>query len=176
MLFVRTAGDPLGVAPAARRVLRELAPDAPVHEVRTMESRVADATASARFRTVLLTLFAGVALVLATIGTYGVIAYATAQRTQEIGVRMALGATRGDVARLVVGQGVAIAAVGGVLGLAGAFATTRVLRTLLYGVAPSDPATFLGISVLLAVAVLAANWIPARRAARVEPAVALRRG
>ncbi|HET7456056.1 MAG TPA: ABC transporter permease [Gemmatimonadaceae bacterium] len=176
MLFVRTAGDPLAVVPAVRRALHELSPDAPVHDVKTMAARVADATASARFSTVLLTLFGVVALVLATIGTYGVIAYATAQRTQEIGVRMALGATAGDVTRLVVGQGIAIAAIGGALGLAGAFAATRVLRALLYGVGPSDPVTFVGITAVLAVAVLAANWIPARRAARIDPMVALRRG
>jgi ABC-type antimicrobial peptide transport system permease subunit len=96
------------------------------------------------------------------------------QRTQEIGIRMALGATHGEVARLVVSEGVAIAAVGGALGLAGALVATRVLRSLLYAVEPSDPATFAGIVALLALAVVAANWIPARRAARIDPARALR--
>jgi predicted permease len=174
MLFVRTAGDPLALAPAARRALHDAAPGVPVYDVMTMEARVADATAAARFSTVLLTFFGLVALALATVGTYGVIAFATMQRTQEIGIRMALGATRGEVARLVVSEGVAIAAVGGALGIAGALAATRVLRSLLYDVEPSDPVTFAGIVALLALAVIAANWIPARRAARIDPARALR--
>jgi predicted permease len=174
MLFVRTAGDPLSVAATVRGALHEAAPDVPVYDVKTMEARVADATAAARFSAALLTFFGIVALALATVGTYGVIAFATMQRTQEIGIRMALGASRAQVARLVVGEGVAIAAVGGALGLAGALVATRVLRSLLYAVEPSDPATFAGIVALLALAVVAANWIPARRAARIDPARALR--
>jgi predicted permease len=176
MLFVRTAGDPLSVASSVRGAFRELAPDAPVYDVRSLEARVADASAASRFSTVLLTLFGVVALVLAAVGTYGVIAYATIQRTQEIGIRMALGASVSDVTRLVVAQGVGIALAGGVLGVAGALATTRVLRSLLYGVEPTDPVTFAAILTLLAAAVLAANWIPARRAARIDPAMALREG
>jgi predicted permease len=173
-LYVRTAGDPLAVAEPVRRALRELAPDAPVYEVRTMAARVADATAFARFGALLLAAFAGVALALATLGVYGVLAFAAAQRTREIGVRVALGATRGRVVRLVVGQGLAIAAAGGAAGLAGAFGATRVLRALLYDVAPSDPATFAVIVVLLGAAVVAASWLPARRAAGVAPTQALR--
>jgi putative ABC transport system permease protein len=174
ILHVRAHGDPLAIAGPVRQALRELAPDAPVFEVRTMAERVADATAFARFGALLLTLFATVALALATLGVYGVISFAAAQRTREIGVRVALGATRGRVVRLVVGQGLAIAAVGAAVGLAGAVAATRVLRALLYDVAPSDPATFAAIVVVLGAAVVAASWLPARRAAGVAPTEALR--
>jgi predicted permease len=174
MLFVRTAGDPLSIAAPARQVLREVAPEFPVSDVRPMTARVGDALSSARFSATLLGLFAFVALALATIGTYGVIAFAVAQRTREIGIRMALGATRRDVLRLVVGQGVALAAVGATLGIAGALAATRVLGALLYDVRPSDPATIVGVALLLGAAVVLASWIPARRAARVHPADTLR--
>jgi putative ABC transport system permease protein len=174
MLLVRTAGDPLALTGAVRRVARELAPGAPVFEVGTLETRFADSLAFARFGALLLTLFAAVALALAMLGVYGVISFAAAQRTREIGVRVALGATRGDVVRLVVRQGVRLAAVGAAVGLAGAVAATRVLRSLLYDVAPSDPATFAAIVALLAGAVLAASWVPARRAAGVAATEALR--
>jgi putative ABC transport system permease protein len=174
MLLVRTAMDPLALANPVRRVLRELAPDAPVFEVRTMSDRVAGAMAFQRFSTTLLALFAGVALALATLGVYGIIASAVAQRRAEIGVRMALGATRSAIVRLVVGQGLGIAVTGTALGLAGAFLATRVLRSMLYDVAPSDPLTFAGIVVVLALAVLVASWVPAWRAATVRPTEALR--
>ena len=173
-LFVRTAADPLALAPAVRRTVAELAPDAPVFDVRTMDARTADATAAARFRTVLLTLFGAVALALATLGTYGVLAFSTAQRTREIGIRVALGATHGQVVRMMLGEGAWIGLAGGAIGLAAALGATRVLRSLLYGVAPSDPATYLTIATLLGGAVLAANWLTARRAARIDPAAALR--
>jgi predicted lysophospholipase L1 biosynthesis ABC-type transport system permease subunit len=174
MLMIRTAVDPLSLATPVRRVLRELAPDAPVFEVRTMADRVAGAMAFQRFSATLLGLFALVALALATLGVYGIIASAVAQRRGEIGVRVALGATRGRIVRLVVGQGVGIALVGTAVGLLGALATTRVLRSMLYDVAPSDPLTFGGIVVLLALAVLAASGVPAWRAASVRPTEALR--
>jgi len=176
MLFVRTTGDPLGIAAPVRAALRELAPDVPVYDMKTLDARVADAMSYARFSTVLLALFGAVALALAAIGTYGVIAYGVAQRTREIGVRVALGASRGDVVRLVVGQGLRVAAVGAAVGLAAALAATRVLRALLYEVAPSDPATFVGIVAVLLVAVVAPSWIPARRAAGIQPTEALREG
>jgi putative ABC transport system permease protein len=176
MLFVRTAGDPTALAPAARRTLHELAAGAPVFDLRTMDERTADATAAARFRAVLLTMFGVLALVLATVGTYGVIAFAAMQRAQEIGIRMALGATRGSVTRLVLGQGLRIAAAGCTVGLLGALVTTRVLGSLLYGVTPFDPATFAAIVALLAGAVFTACWIPVRRASRIDPAAALRGG
>jgi predicted permease len=174
MLFVRTPGRPVALAGAVRRALHELAPALPVYDVATMESRVADATAYTRFSTVLLALFAAVALALATIGVYGVISYVVAQRTREIGIRVALGATRRNVVGLVVGQGVAIAAAGAVLGIAAALVATKVLRSLLYDVAPSDPWTFAGVVALLAAAVILASWLPAHRAASIQPTEALK--
>jgi predicted permease len=176
MLFVRTAGDPMAVIPAIRRAIGEIAPQVPLYDVRTMDMRVADAMSYARFSTVLLGLFAAVALALATMGTYGVISFAVAQRTREIGIRVAIGATRSDVVRLIVGQGAVLVAIGAVVGIAAALAVTRVLGTLLYDVAPSDPATFTAIVALLVTAVIAASWIPARRAASVQPTEALREG
>jgi predicted permease len=174
LLYVRTAGDPLAVAGAARRAVAEVASDAPVYEVRTLASRFGDALAFARLSAVLLACFAAAALGLATIGVYGVISFAAAERTREMGVRVALGATRGDVARLVLRQGLGIALAGGALGLAGAYAATRVLRSLLYDVTPSDPVTFAGVVALLLGVVLLASWTPARRASRVPPAEVLR--
>jgi ABC-type antimicrobial peptide transport system permease subunit len=122
----------------------------------------------------LLALFAAAALILATVGIYGVISFAVAQRTREIGIRIALGADRGAVLRLVVNQGVALAAVGLALGALAAFGTTRVLRSLLFDVSPTDPVTFGAVIVLLAGAAVAASWIPARRAAELQPTQALR--
>ncbi|MEJ7811456.1 MAG: ABC transporter permease [Gemmatimonadaceae bacterium] len=176
MVFLRTAGEPLALAAPARRVIRELSPASPVYDVKTMSAIVADAMSYARFSALLLALFGAVALALAALGVYGVVSFAVAQRTREIGIRVALGATRGDVLRLVVGQGVALAVAGGAAGLLVALTATRVLRSLLYGVAPSDPVTFAAIALLLAAAVVAASWIPARRAAGTPPAVALRDG
>ena len=176
MVYLRTAGDPLALAPAVRRVLRDVAPDAPVYDVRTLPSRVADASAYARFSAMLLALFAVMALVLAAIGVYGVISFAAGQRTREIGLRVALGASPGSVVRLVVGQGLEIALAGLVVGLAGALVATRVLGSMLYDVAPTDPTTYAGIVVLLVAAVLLASWIPARRAAGIQPMEALRDG
>ena len=173
-LFMRTANDPMGIIPAVRRTMGELAPGVPLYDIQTMDMRVANAMSYARFSTVLLGLFAAVALALATMGTYGVISFAVAQRTREIGIRVAIGATRSDVVRLIVGQGVMLVVVGAVLGIAAALAVTRVLGSLLYDVAPSDPLTFAAIVGLLVTAVIAASWIPARRAASVQPTEALR--
>jgi len=173
-MFVRTAGDPRAIIGAARREMASLAPGVPLYDIRPMRDRVADAMGYARFSAILLAAFAAVALALAALGTYGVISFGVSQRTKEIGVRVALGATHRDVLQLVVGQGITLAVVGGALGLVGALATTRVLRSLLYGVAPSDPATLAAIVVLLVAAVIAASWIPARRAAGVHPSEALR--
>jgi ABC-type antimicrobial peptide transport system permease subunit len=175
MIFVRSAaGDPVALTGSVRAALKELAPEYPVYDVRAMRERVADALAYARFSTVLLGLFAAVALGLATMGVYGVIAFAVSQRTQEIGIRMALGATRRNVVGLIIGQGVGIGLAGALIGLVAALATTRVLRALLYDTAPSDPATFLVIVTLLIGAVVLASWVPARRAATIPPTEALR--
>jgi putative ABC transport system permease protein len=171
---VRSSGDPLTLVGPARRAIHELAPQAPVYDVQTMSARAAAATAQARYSAILLALFAGVALALAVIGIYGVMSFTVAQRTREIGIRMALGANRSDVLRMVVGEGIALATVGAVAGLAGALAFTRVLRTLLFDVSLSDPATYVGIVLVLGLAAAVASWIPARRATRVSPTEALR--
>ena len=175
-IFLRTAGDPASFAAAARNAIAEVAPGAPVYDVMTMKARAADAMSLARFSTMLLGLFGVVALVLAAIGTYGVIAFAVSHRTREIGIRIALGATRANVMRLIVGQGFALVIVGSLVGVAAALVATRVLASLLYGVAPTDPVTFIAIVALLGAAVLLASWIPARRAARIQPTEALREG
>jgi len=174
MMFARSSVDPQSIAPAMRRELEALAPGVPLYDVQPMRTRVAAAMSYARFSATLLAVFAVVALLLAALGTYGVISYGVSQRTKEIGIRVALGATQGSVLRLVVAQGVGLATVGGILGLAGALATTGVLRSLLYGVAPSDPTTLVAIAVLLGISVVVASWVPARRAAGVHPSEALR--
>jgi putative ABC transport system permease protein len=174
MILVRTSGDPLALTPAVRQVVQGLAPGVPLYDVRTMESRTADSTAYARFATLLLGLFAGVALLLAALGTYGVIAFSVTQRTREIGIRVALGASTQQVTRMVVGQGLAIASVGAAVGLVVALATSRVMQNMLYEIKPTDPGTFASIVVLLLLSVAAASWIPARRASRIQPTEALR--
>lgn len=176
MLHLRTDGDPAAMTEAARRALREVAPGFPMYDVATLETRMGDALGSARFLAQLLTLFAALALVLAAVGTYGVISYAVAQRSREMGVRLALGASSGSVVRMVIRQGIVLATVGSSVGLAAALVTSRWLRSLLYGVEPGDPATLAGIIAILFVAVVIASWVPARRAASVPPVEALRGG
>jgi ABC-type antimicrobial peptide transport system permease subunit len=139
-----------------------------------MEEVVSAVQSRPRFLTVLLTLFAGVALVLAAVGIYGVISYSVAQRTKEFGVRMALGAQRADVLRIVLGRGMLLAALGVGLGLVGAFALTRLMDTLLFGVTPTDPSTFVGVSLLLVAVAYFASYLPAKRATQVDPMEALR--
>ena len=174
MLFVRTSGDPARLAPVVRRAVHELVPDFPIYDVRTMDDRAAESMGYARFSTLLLMAFGALALGLATLGLYGVISFAVAQRTREIGIRMALGATAHDVVQSVVRRGALLTAAGVVIGLAAAVGATRLLRSQLYDVAPTDPPTFAAIVVLLAGAALLASWIPARRAASVQPTEALR--
>lgn len=149
-------------------------PGVPLSEVRTLERIVDDAVSGTRFTTLLLALFAVIALTLATVGTYGVIAYGVSQRRHEMGIRMALGASRGDVVRLVLTSGGSVSLIGIILGVAGALVLSRVMRGLVYGVATLDPLTFLAVPLLLAGAALAACWLPARRAAATPPATALR--
>ena len=174
MIFVKTRIDPAAVAGPVRAALNEVAPGFPVYEVASMDKLVAEAAAFSSAAATLLTLFAALALGLATLGTYGVISYAVAQRRQEIGIRIALGASRADVLKLVVGQGIAMGAAGSLLGLVVAFAATRLLSSMLYNVAPTDPATLAIIVVVLLVSVLLASWLPARRAARVPAMLAMR--
>jgi putative ABC transport system permease protein len=145
-----------------------------ITRVRTLEELVSASVAQPRFYALLLALFAGIALTLAVIGIYGVMAYAVSRRTHEIGIRMALGAEAGRIQRLVIGQGMLLVGVGVLFGLLAARLLTRVLGDLLFGVKPSDPATFALIALVLAGAALLACWLPARRAARVDPLIALR--
>ncbi|HEX6943253.1 MAG TPA: ABC transporter permease [Gemmatimonadaceae bacterium] len=176
MVFARTTGDPSALAPSVRAVVRRVAPHAPVFDIRSMSARVATASAQTRFSAVLLGLFAVVALSLAVMGIYGVLSFAVAQRTSEIGIRMALGAERGRVLALVLRDAAVLALVGLAIGVAVALALTRVLRTMLFEVTTTDPLTYAGMAAVLALAVFAASWIPARRAARVDPVIALRKG
>jgi putative ABC transport system permease protein len=176
MIFVRTARDPLSLAAAARRTVGALVPGVPVFDIKTMASRTAVATAQARFSAVLLAMFAVTALLLAVIGIYGVMSFMVTQRTREIGIRMALGAERSQVQRMVIAEGLWLATAGAALGVGAAIGLTRALRSLLYDVRPGDPATYISIVALLGVAAAIASWIPARRASKVEPTEALRAG
>ena len=171
---VRTASDPLRFAPSLRRAVLELDPDQPVSRVASMEQNLMDSLAPKRLSTFLLGIFAALALALATIGIYGVISYSVACRKHEIGVRMALGARRGDVLRMVVAQGTELALLGVTAGLAASFGLTRVIRSLLFEVKATDPLVFAGVAILLTAVAALASYIPARRAARVDPMIALR--
>ncbi|MGH9162233.1 MAG: ADOP family duplicated permease [Vicinamibacteraceae bacterium] len=173
-LVIRTAGDPVGLAAAAREVVRRLDPNLPVAGVRTMEAVVADDTARSRLSSYLLAAFAALALFLATIGLYGILSYVVLQRRGEIGVRVALGADRGTILRLFIGQGMRLAGVGMTLGLVGALALTRLLRSLLYGVSTTDAMTFAAVPLLLVAVAVLASYVPASRAARLDPATTLR--
>ena len=170
---LRTDGAPDRLVPAVRRTMREVAPDLVVNDVATLESLVARDIARPRLSVWLLTGFSGIALLLAAVGIYGVMAYTVAQRTREIGVRMALGAGPFSVERLVVWQGMRPALIGVAVGLAGAFATSRLIASLLYGVSALDPVTFALVPLFLATIALLATYLPARRATRVSPTVAL---
>jgi predicted permease len=173
-VVVRSRSDPSSLAAAVTGQLRALDPDLPIYKMRTMGERVEASLSERRFSTLLLTLFAGLALGLAAIGIYGVMAYLVSQGTRELGIRLALGAAPRDLLLLVVRQGMTVAAAGMVLGLAGAFALTRFMRALLFGVQASDPLTFLAISATLTLVALVACYVPARRAARIDPIVSLR--
>jgi predicted permease len=174
MLFVRTSGNPANFAAALYGEVKALNKNLPAPKVQTMNDRLSDVVAQPRFQTLLLSLFGLVTLVMVSAGIYAVVSYSVTQRAHEIGVRMALGAQQREVLRLVIVQGMQQVLIGLVIGLAGALALTRVMRGVLYGVSTTDPLTFAAIALLLSVVALLACWIPARRAARVDPMVALR--
>jgi len=173
-LVVRGVFDPAGMKEALRREIRKEDPDLPIFGVRTMSEVMAASVAQKRFAMLLLGLFATVALLLAAVGVYGVMAYLVEQRAHEIGVRLALGAEARDILRLVVGRGLVLTLWGGAIGLLGALALTRFLSSLLFDLSATDPTTYLGVTLLLAAVALLACWIPARRATKVDPMVALR--
>ena len=173
-LAVRTQTEPASFAAALRQAVTGIDANLPVYEVSTMEERLFESVAQPRFRTALLGAFAALALVMALVGLYAVMAVSVAQRKHELGIRVALGAQRRDLMGLVLGQGVKLVCIGVALGLVGALALTRVLMTLLYEVKPTDPLTFLAAPVLLIVVAILACWAPARRAAGVDPLTALR--
>jgi len=173
-LVIHTAGDPLALVGAVRQIIRELEPAAPLAGIQSMEQVVAESVSNRRFSTQLLIGFATLALLLAGIGIYGVISYGVTQRTFEMGLRIALGAQRGSVLRLVVGEGVRLALIGLALGIAGALAVTRLMRALFVAVSPGDPRTLLTVSIAVGLVALFASWMPARRATVVDPMRAMR--
>jgi putative ABC transport system permease protein len=173
-LFVRTSGDPAALADKVRGEIRALDPQAAVSNVRTLETIRHDALQSPRLTAFLLGLFAFVALAISAAGLAGVLAYSVSQRTREIGIRMALGAARGSVLRMLLGQGLVSVGIGLLVGLVGALALSQLVSGLLFGVAPTDPMCFAGSAIVLVVVALAAAFLPARRATGIDPILALR--
>ncbi|MGI9182063.1 MAG: ABC transporter permease, partial [Longimicrobiaceae bacterium] len=173
-MVIRSQGEPLALAAAATAAVRQIDPNQPVAEIRTLEQVVSDTVARPRLNLYLLGGFAGVALLLAALGLYCIVSYSVTQRSHEIGVRVALGAKRGDVLQLILRQGMALTGLGLVLGLGVALAATRVMASLLFGIGATDPVTLAGVSGFLALVALLASYLPARRAARVDPVVTLR--
>jgi putative ABC transport system permease protein len=173
-LIIRATQDPTRLAPAVRSEVRAIDPSLSVSNVNTVSQMIDERISPKRLMTYILAVFALCALLLASVGIYGVMSYAVTQRTQEIGIRMALGARALDVLKLVVTNGMSLALIGVGIGLAGAFALTRLLASLLFHVTPTDAVTFAGVSISLIVVALLACYIPARRATKVDPLVALR--
>jgi putative ABC transport system permease protein len=170
----RSAGDPKQLVAAVQKQVWAIDKDLPVTHIRTFDELVTQSVSERRFQTMLLGLFAALALVLAMVGIYGVISYSVSQRTPEIGIRMALGATRGGILKMVIGRAMLLVVVGIAAGAAGAYGLSSYLKTLLFEVKPGDPWTYASIAILLAVVALAASLVPARRATRVDPMIALR--
>ncbi|HYW31072.1 MAG TPA: ABC transporter permease [Gemmatimonas sp.] len=173
-IVLRTTGDPLAMVPTLRTAIHGIDRDLPLANIRTMEKMIDDSMGRRRLSTTLLGTFSAIALLLATIGIYGVMAYSVSQRQRELGIRMALGSTRDRVLRLVLRQGMQLALAGVAIGLFGAFALTRLVESQLYGVEATDPTTFVAVTALLTSVALAASLVPAMRATRVDPAIALR--
>jgi putative ABC transport system permease protein len=174
MLIVRSTSDPASLAATVRGKVKEVDPNQTVYDVATMEQRFMTAVAPQRFNALVMAIFAGMAVILAAVGVYGVMAYSVSRRTHEIGIRIALGAQLRDVMRLILGRGLSLVVFGISVGIAGALALTRFLSSLLYGIKPRDPMTFIAVSVVLIGVALIASYIPARRATKVDPMVALR--
>jgi predicted permease len=173
-IVVRTQGDPGALASSVRIAIAEIDQAQPIYDMQTLDQLVAKSLGQRRFTLTLMLLFGVIALVLSAVGIYGVMAYAVTQRTQEIGIRLALGARAIDVLRLIVGSGMYLAAIGVIIGLAGAFAITRLMRGVLFGVSPTDVTTFALVTAGLLLVALLASYLPARRATKVDPLVALR--
>jgi len=173
-IVVKGNGDPNQLIAAARNQVRTLDPDQPIYNVRTMDEIRGESVAPQRLNLMLLSIFAGIAFVLAIVGIYGVMSYAVTQRTHEIGIRMAIGAQPRDVFKMILGQGMLLTLIGMVAGLAGAFALTRLMATMLFTIKPTDPLTFAVVAVLLVAVALIACYIPGRRATKVDPVNSLR--
>jgi ABC-type antimicrobial peptide transport system permease subunit len=171
---IRTANDPSALSAAVQREIMAVDSQLAVSRIRTMDQVVSESTARQNFNMLLLSIFAGLALLLAAIGIYGLMSYTVEQRTQEIGIRMALGAGRGDMVNLIVRQGMLLAVVGLVVGLGAAFGLTRLLAGLLFGVKTTDPATYLVVALVLIAVAMFACYVPARRATKIDPLIALR--
>ena len=173
-LLIRTDGDPLTMLPAVRREIMAVDRDQPAYAIQTLEQAFATGIFTQRTLTTLLGIFASLALVLAAIGIYAIMSYAVAARTREIGIRIALGAQRQSVVRMVVGQVIRLVIAGAAIGLAGALAVGRLIASVLVGTQPTDPRALLSVSLLLATVALVAAYLPARRASRIDPVIALR--
>jgi ABC-type antimicrobial peptide transport system permease subunit len=173
-LVIRHSGDAAPIVASARRVLHDIDPTVPITNVQSLEDVVAKASAPARWSTTLLGAFAGVALITAVLGVFGLLSYTVTHRARELGIRIALGASGSSVQRLVLLRGLALVLAGLAAGLIGALLLTRFMQSLLYGITPTDPVTFAGVGALLVLAAAAASLIPARRATRIDPIIALR--
>jgi len=173
-VIIKGTSDPNQLIGSVRQAIKEIDPDQPMYNPRTMGEIRAESVAPERLSLTLLAIFAGIALVLAIVGIYGVMSYSVTQRTHEIGIRMAIGAQQRDVFRMILGQGMKLALIGIGIGLVGAFALTRLMASMLFGVEPTDATTFGTISILLTAVALLACFLPGRRATKVEPTVSLR--
>ena len=173
-VLVRTAMGPTDVIATVRREVTSLDPNLPIYDVRTMDQWIATSLAAPRFNVVLLGTFAGLALILASVGIYGVVAYSVTQRTRELGLRMAIGAQQRDVVAMVLRESLVVVAVGMAVGVAAALLATRALSGLLFGIGPLDPVTWTAVTAVLFGVAFLASYVPARRATRVDPMIALR--
>jgi putative ABC transport system permease protein len=173
-LVIRSTQEPGSLAPSLRQAVAEINKSVPLSDIQTMDHIVSESVTQPRFNVFLLGLFSGIALLLSAAGIYGVTAYTVTQRTQELGIRLALGAQVRDILKMILGQGMIVIGIGLVIGLAAAVALTRLMRSLLFGIGETDPVTFGAITLVLLLVALAACYLPARRAAKVDPLIALR--